>query len=267
MTTVVCWKSVDSAGRETLHFCSDSRFSDSAGNIWDSGRKLFCSRRCPDVFGFVGDALPPQTALGQLVEAIDSTSLGTRPIDPKQRMTNYKSYLDGTIGSYPKNVPVEVLFATRDDKQPPPSFRMWSIKFDSGSGPGKEHSIQTGGAKSELIQAFGSGKKGFLKKYKAMHSNPQGHTSRAVYWAFVDHLASCADRYTGGAPQIVRLGNSGPAIPVGISHEGKRFLFGFQLEISHLEDTDIKEWHDEKYQFVEPVSGMPRSNAQKIGRY
>lgn len=266
MTTVVCWKSVDYAGRETLQFCSDSRFADSSGNKWDCGRKLFCSDRFPDVFGFVGEALPPQTALGQLVDAIDSSSIASRSLHPSLRMTNYKSYLDRTVGSYPRTAPIEILYATRGDDQSPTSFHLWNIRYDAGSKLGKPLSVQTGGEKSRLIQAFGSGKAGFLARYKEVRSGSQGSTSRAVYWAFVDHLESGLDRYTGGAPQIVRLGSSGAAFPVGISHNGERFLFGFQLDASDLSETQIKDWHDEKYQFVEPVSGKLRSKAQRIGR-
>lgn len=266
MTTVVCWKSVDGGGRETLNLCSDSRFSDATGKTWDRGRKLFFSCQHPDVFGFVGEALPPQTVLGQLVEAIDSSSLGLRSCDPNQRLTNYKSHLDATIGTYPRNSLVEILFATRDDRSTSKSFHMWSIMFDPGANSGRIKRVPMGGTKSGLISASGSGAVDFKNAYTTVRSKPQGDASRAVYWAFMDHLASSKDSYTGGPPQLVRLGNSGPAIPVGVSYGGKRFLLGFELQRNQISETKIKEWHDELYQFVDPVTGKPRSNAQKIAR-
>ena len=264
MTTLVCWKSVDDAGRETLHLCSDSRFRDSAGKQWDSGRKLFFSRRFPDIFGFVGEVLPPQTALGQLIDGIDSLSLGPRSPRPEDRMEAYKAYLEKTVGTYPKSVVVEVLFATRDDSGP--SFHMWKIRYGIGRGPGTAHPIGVGGEKSRFIGVFGSGVKNFRKEYRSVQKDDQGHTSRAIYWAFMDHRASGADPFTGGPPQMVRLKTSGPAIPVGVSYEGSRFIYGFQIDKDQLAETEITEWHDEKYQFIEPVSGKPRSKAQKIGR-
>ena len=264
MTTLVCWKSVDDAGRETLHFCADSRFRDSSGRQWDSGRKLFFSRRFPDIFGFVGEVLPPQTALGQLIEAIDSLSLGPRSPQPEDRMEAYKAYLDKTVGTYPKSTVVEVLFATRDDSGP--FFHVWKIRYGIGKGSGTAHPIGVGGEKSRFIAVFGSGGDDYLERLKEVRSEAQGHTSRAIYWAFMDHLASGADRFTGGPPQMVRLKTAGPAIPVGISHQGGHFIYGFQIDKEHLARTEVTEWHDEKYQFIEPVSGNPRSKAQKIGR-
>jgi hypothetical protein len=129
MTTIVCWRSVDGGGRATLSLCADSRFRDGAGNTWDRGRKLFFSSVHADVFGFVGEALPPQTVLGQLVDAIDSSSLGPRSSDPNQRLINYKSHIDAAIGTYPKTSSVEILFATRDDRSTARPLCMWSISF------------------------------------------------------------------------------------------------------------------------------------------
>ncbi len=266
MTTMVCWKSADQNKQQTLNLCSDSRFRDGTGNVWDCGKKLFFSRVFPDVFGFVGEALPPQTVLAQLVDAIDSKSLGARSSDPALRVSKYMSYLDATIGTFPRTRSVEIVYATRDDRQNSSPFHICSIFFASGKGPGKTTTIQTGGAQSMLIRAFGSGENEFMKMYAAVHAKQQGNMSRAVYWSFVDHLASGADPYTGGSPQIVRLGNVGAASPIGISNNGKRYLLGFELDASQLGEPEIKDWHDDMYQYVDPVSGQPRSKAQRIAR-
>lgn len=266
MTTIACWKSVDGGGRATLNLCADSRFGDGAGNTWDRGRKLFFSSAHADVFGFVGEALPPQTVLGQIVEAIDSSSLGPRSADPSQRLTNYQSHLDATIGTFPRTSSVEILFATRDDRSTSKSLHMWSIFFKPGAISGTIKAVPIDASKSGLIGAFGSGADDFRAVYETVRSKPQGDTSRAVYWAFMDHLASSSDPHTGGPPQLVRLGNSGPAIPVGVSYGGSRFLLGFELGRTQLEETQIKEWHDELYQFIDPVTGERRSNAQKIAQ-
>jgi hypothetical protein len=266
MTTFVCWKSVDDIGCETLNLCADSRFRDGTGKTWDRGRKLFFSSEHPDVFGFVGEVLPPQTVLGQLIEAIDSSSLGTRSANPFLRLTNYKSHLDATIGTYPLTKSVEVLFATRDDRSALKSLHMWSILFNPGESSGKVKLVPVGGSKSGLIMASGTGAKAFNAAYAMVRSKPQGHTSRAVYWAFMDLLSASVDPYTGGPPQLVRLGNKGSAIPVGVSYGGERFVLGFELHRKQLAETQIKDWHDELYQFIDPVTGEPRSNAQKIAR-
>ncbi|WP_170381961.1 hypothetical protein [Ruegeria atlantica] len=266
MTTMVCWKSVDQNKRQTLNLCSDSRFGDDAGNVWDCGKKLFFSKVFPDVFGFVGEALPPQTALAQLIDAIDTKSLGARSPDPALRVSKYKSYLDATIGSFPKTRSVEIVYATRDDRQNSLPLQIFSIFFAPGKGAGKTTAIQTGGAQSMLIRAFGTDENDFMKMYAAVHAKQQGYMSRAVYWAFIDHLASGADKFTGGSPQIVRLGSAGPASAVGISHNGNRYLLGFELDASQLGETEVKDWHDELYQYVDPVSAQPRSKAQRIAR-
>ena len=266
MTTVVCWRSVADDGRVTLHFCSDSRFSDGKGTHWDLGRKLFFSRNFPDLFGFVGEALPPSVALNQLIDAIDSSSLGDRSIDPYQRMMDYKSHLDATIGTYPKQYSVEILFAPRTDEDSIPVFNVWCIFFPAGLGRGTARVVPIPGKSSVLVGSFGTGKCNFDKTYGVVYSKPQGSLSRGVYWAFVDHLASGKDKFSGGAPQIVRLRSKGVAIPVGISHNNKRYLLGIELKSNQLFQTRIEEWHDEKYQFIEPVTGLPRSGAQNIGR-
>lgn len=266
MTTIACWKSEDGGGRATLNLASDSRFRDGSGKSWDLGRKLFFSAEHADVFGFVGEALPPQTVLGQLVEAIDSSSLGPRSADPSQRLTNYKSHLDATIGTFPKTSSVEVLFATRDDRSTSKPFRMWSILFSPGAVHGTPTVVPIAASGSGLIGAFGSGARNFRTTYTTVRAKPQGTTSRAVYWAFMDHLASNIDAHTGGPPQLVRLGDKGPAMPVGVSYGGKRYLLGFELDSAQLAETRVNEWHDELYQFIDPVTGKRRSNAQKIAR-
>jgi hypothetical protein len=265
MTTLVCWKSVDSSKKETLNFAADSRFSDGAGNVWDGGRKLFYSRCFPDIFVFCGEVLPVIAVLSQILEAVDSNSLGKRCNDPVKRMENYKSYLDRAIGCYERKKQLIIVFATREFVCGSNQFFIWKIVFKSGVGNGISHQIKSGSDKSHLIGTYGTGKENFKKIYDKISKNSPV-MSRYIYWSFIDHIKSNDDKWTGGPPQMIRLGFAGPAKPVGILYKKRCYLLGFEILKKDLDKSKIADWHNEKYEFVNPVSGSRKKNAQRIER-
>lgn len=265
MTTLICWSSADSKGISSLQLCSDSRFSDGL-NHWDKGRKLFFSRLQPDVFGYVGEVLPPVTALGQLIEAIDQSAFGSIPEEPHERMTLYKSILDDAFRTFPLQSSISVLYATRQGVGKSATFRVWSIDYSQPERTGLATEITLMQGKDYLVTSLGSGAVGYRDAYSKVQRELQGDTSRAKFWAFADFLKSGKDQWTGGPPQMVRLLRQGLATPVGLLYDDERYLLGLRLDRDALTYTQVKDWHNESYEYVEPVTGKVRSKAQKYGR-
>ena len=75
MTSFVAWVGVDARGPASIYLASDSRISwvdpDKTFETWDYGRKLFASKKYPEIFGYFGDTLFPSQMLGQVLDLIE----------------------------------------------------------------------------------------------------------------------------------------------------------------------------------------------------
>src|SRR5262249_29160528 len=99
---------------------------------------------------------------------------------------------------------------------------------------------------SGVVLARGSGHADFASPLKRWKDSEVGRTSRAVYSAFCDHLASGADPCSGGPPQLVALYRTGPAITFGLIYAGARRLSGARVPDGSIPE-DL-EWRDELFQ-------------------
>ena len=72
MTMLVSWVGVDPHGPTSMYIAADSRISWDAANTFDFAKKVFASKKYPEIFGYAGDVLFPSIVLGQIVELIDA---------------------------------------------------------------------------------------------------------------------------------------------------------------------------------------------------
>jgi len=82
-------------------------------------------------------------------------------------------------------------------------------------------------AASGIIKAWGSGEAAVERWYKRwMNTRQGGRTSRSVFSAFCDALASGEDPFTGGAPQLVGLYRERGGVSFGVVYGGASYILG-----------------------------------------
>lgn len=114
---------------------------------------------------------------------------------------------------------------------------------------------------SDITAADGSGKDSLTAHVKRWIDSDVGRTSRAVFSAFCDSLKSGDDSKSGGAPQLVRIGPSGPAKSVGVIWEDALYLLGQQVS---SRTAHLVEWRNTSFEECDPytccAARMPRGN-------
>ena len=215
MTSLVSWVSVDSRGPAALYIATDSRFSFSGGRTWDHGRKVFASRGRPEVFAFVGQVLFPCVVLSQLADA------GTQRRGPAAARDFHciQNRITELLDAYPPDQrhAFAILHAIRIGKGMDARFQASSVRWDQQSGWDAQEEVIPGS--SDTVVVWGSGGAS-VEKWKARWSKTeQGGTSRAVFAAFCDAVASSDDPKSGGVPQIVALYRQGAARSIGFVDE------------------------------------------------
>src|SRR5690242_2909889 len=115
MTSLVAWIGVDTHGPGSVYFSSDSRISWSADRTWDSGRKLFASKKYPHILGYCGDVTLPVQTLSQITELIDEGLLLRTDDDPEVCVEKVLSVLLEAVKSYPEGAkqPFDVIYGFR----------------------------------------------------------------------------------------------------------------------------------------------------------
>jgi hypothetical protein len=86
--------------------------------------------------------------------------------------------------------------------------------------------------------------------------------SQSVYSELYDTLKKETDPLSGGAPQVTAIYTKGPARPIGIWHEGRRYLNGLPIIASASNST--LEWRDRLFQRVDGDGGAPLQNARRF---
>lgn len=72
MTMLVSWIGVDTHGPSSVYIAADSRISWTQEHKFDFGKKVFASKKYPEIFGYAGDVLFPSIVLEQIIELIDA---------------------------------------------------------------------------------------------------------------------------------------------------------------------------------------------------
>lgn len=278
MTTLFSWTSVDSRGPSGLYIASDSRISwvDNDGVAsarWDIGRKLFACTTSPDVFGYSGDVLFPSMLLSQVCSLIDKGILFLATDNPPQRAERLRALLERELNEYPAphRRDFSVFYGTRSGERPIPyragtvqpsiKFHLFVIRWSVSVGWTSFEVAQPDS--SAITAADGSGKNALDEHVLRWADSDVGRTSRALFSAFCDSLASGDDSKTGGAPQLVRIGPAGPAASIGIIWHDSLYLFGQRVPPEMARGA---EWRNLAFEECDPDTRLRRTTAQRQPR-
>lgn len=266
MTTVVAWVGVDQRGPSSLYLASDSRFTWSEGITWDSGCKVFASRTHPAILGYCGDVVFSSISIAQALELIDSNLLYRDDASADEQLDSLSDFLKKAFDTYPTSQQREftVVYAFRTTILDRPSFFAGAIGWSPRAGWTMETLAMP--TESSVIGAFGSGKQAFGDTNRRWKEGDVGRTSRSVFSAFCDHVASSADPKTGGAPQLAGIYIKKPpnATTFGVIHDGRKWLSG--VAVPDTNNLDHIEWRDELFQRCDGRTMQPITHAQRHAR-
>jgi hypothetical protein len=271
MTTLVSWISIDSRAPAALYIASDSRLTWATDGRrvdgrWDLGRKVFAARTAPEAFGFSGDVAFASPLLGQITDLIDMGALTSRNDTPEDKATAIERLVHAGLAEYPagQRRDFTIFYSTRSGSRAgkgsarPFAFHFFTLRWSSANGWSRSKLDLP--AASGVVATDGSGRAGFDAAVARWAASDTGGTSRAVFGAFCDALASNVDPRTGGAPQLVRVYPSGPASPVGVIWRERRYLLGQPVDAT---PPGSVEWRNETFEICDPVSMGRRARAKQ----
>ncbi|POC05847.1 hypothetical protein [Vibrio vulnificus] len=251
MTTLVSWAGVDTHGPASIYIASDSRISWGTGP-WDLGRKVFASKNTPNILGFSGTVAFPTQILSRIIDLIDCGMLFKEDDEFEIKLEKIRAYVESNYKPLPKVVcgDFTIIYATRVGERMHSSFHVGKIIGTVNKKVTKE--LASIPEVSDIIYRSGTGR-GPLnlwhKKWTGVDKDghpKQIRTSRSVFGAFCDSLASKADKDTGGAPQLVGLYRVGPALRFGVIYNNQRYLYG--APVTELNDINQIEWRNELFE-------------------
>lgn len=251
MTLLASWIGIDTHGPTSAYIVADSRISWDNKEYFDYGKKVFASKRYPEIFGYAGDVLFPSIVLSQIVEMIDTEILfdDSMPCEQKNKIVFEK--LQYSFAKYPdacgKN-PIQILHISRDTMfEGYPNFHHYLLTWSKEKGwKQQEKQIPE---KSGVLQILGSGRNDFILNYEERYQLSENQsTSRNVFHCFIDTLVNIRDWKCGGAPQLVGIYRKPftAAQNFGIIFNGKRFFLG--AEIPKDSTFDKIEWRNEYFE-------------------
>jgi hypothetical protein len=252
MTTLIAWTGVDSRGPASIYLAADSRFSWTNGMTWQYGRKVYGSRLVAELLGYCGDVLFATQVLSQALEQIEARLLFPESADSAARLAALEEFSRQAFETYPatERRAFCVLYVARNGDGMQSRFSVGEVAWAPATGWTKQVLVVP--QQSDVIVTRGSGASTFQSTRTRWAKSDVGGTSRAVFSAFCDHVASGTDPSTGGAPQLVGLYRKGPAVTFGMVWKGRRFLSG--AEVVGVLNPSALEWRDELFQRCDPLT-------------
>lgn len=261
MTTLAAWTSVDSRSPSACYLVSDSRMSWPNGTGWDSGQKLFTSRRFPDIFGYCGDVQFPTLAFRQVLDLMDQAAVVSDDSSLEARNRFLTEHLQLAYQSYPAKVSTTstILHFGRQGSGMSSVFMLWRLDWSSTQ-PVTSTLVQLP-IDSALGVTIGSGSKPFIRRDKKW-KDAQGRTSRGIFSTFCDAISSGEDPRSGGPPQLVGIYRTGVGRMFGVVVEEQLFLAGTLVQ-SHKQITSF-EWRNRLFERMDPLTlgRLPGAQAQ-----
>lgn len=266
MTTFVAWVGADSRGMTSMYFASDSRLSWDKKNTWDCGQKVYASSVAPEIFGFTGYAVTPQSIISKACQLIDK---GLRSPNDEESIERRAGWLRLLIlreaDQHPQinDEDFTIFYGVRiGDGMPGRSFfylytYTWNSKLKQLA-----HACVPMPTCSAVLKISGTGGDALGEMKKMWDASDQGNTSRTVFSAFCDALRDGKDPYSGGEPQLVGIYREKPAKIFGVVTEnGPSFQGQLDTSLSHLKI----EWRDSLFQRVD-AHGHVLKKAQRHAR-
>jgi hypothetical protein len=264
MTTLISWISYDPKFA-AAYMASDSRITwwKSATRRWDAGRKIFPSRRFPDILGYAGDVIFPALALSQIIEAVDAGLLFGPTATPWERHANILESLRESFERRHKadDQDFSILHLSRWDEGRSRTAHAWSIHFDAKTKNWAD-CILAIPTETGVIERLGTGAiaaKTFQKEW-----NKTAAYSREIFSSFCDAISSGADPLSGGAPQLAGFYPKGHARPFGVYYNNEAFFNGLPLTVSNADESI--EWRDRLFQRIDIATGRLVEGAQVHAR-
>jgi hypothetical protein len=249
VTTLAAWVSISNPRPSACYLVSDSRISWPDGGGWNSGQKLFASRRFPDVFGYCGDVQFPTLALHQAVDFLDRGLLVAGNASSPQRHRRVAAELSEAYRSYPAHIaePSTIVHFARDGEDSRSQFYSWRLDW-SRSSPIKSTEIDLP-TTSVLGLTLGSGWKVLVHRSEEWKKS-QGRTARGVFSSFCDAISSGEDPRSGGPPQLAGLYTSGVGRMFGVIVDARRYVAG--NVVTDDADFDEIEWRNNLFERMNP---------------
>jgi len=259
MTSLVSWTGVDQRDTASLYLVSDSRLTwkSRPTKNWDYGRKLFASRKYPDIFGYCGQVLFPSLLIGQILDLVDRGGVFSHDTHPDEKNNMILSVVERSFYTYPHKHEVKILHCSRAEKGMDSDFFLYNISLNGSKWQRQKVEMPES---SGTLAIRGSGKQSIKKHLRKWESSDVGGTSRSIYSAFCDSLLSGEDPYTGGAPQLVGLYRKGPGHTFGVIVDGQGYVNGLPVE-DHF-DLDVFEWRNELFEVCDSETMKRKPDAE-----
>ena len=264
MTLLASWAAIDTHGISSAYIVSDSRISWGNKKYFDFGKKVFASKKYPEIFGYAGDVLFPSIVLSQIIDMIDTDVLFDESMTCSKKNKIVFEKLQYSFSKYPDvygDNPIQIIHISRDtmvDKYP--NFHHYLLTWNRKYGWSKEEKVFP--IKSGILNVLGSGKEEFKKNYNERYQSCiNKSTSRNVFHCFIDTLYNIQDTMCGGPPQLVgiyRKPNTA-AQNFGIVYNQKRFLLG--MEVPNESVYNKVEWRNENFELCDGTLKKKLQNA------
>ena len=171
MTMLASWIGIDTHGITSAYLLADSRFSWRLGSRYkhfDYGKKVFSSKKYPEIMGYSGDVLFPTVVISQIIEMIDSGLLFEVTTDCDTKKELIINILRHELEQYPEECIsnlIQIIYITRDTIFCGyPNFYVYLFTWHK-NGEWEINKIELP-EKSGLICILGSGNQEFIKNYK-----------------------------------------------------------------------------------------------------
>lgn len=254
MTLIVGWIAKDTRGITSTYLASDSRLSMNATNLYDYGRKLYASKKYPDIFGYCGDVLFPSMMLSQLISLIDDNIISYESnksdIVLKQIRIQIKSY----VNLIQENFNIYHFYKELEE---------FHFKRYSWSAKDKQLTCSDVSFGQNYI-VDGSGKEEFDNLFKKSYNiSDSAGTSRNIYQCFVHTIFNNTKYSFGGAPQLVGIYRkpTGVGENLGIIYKKQLYYLGSPIDKDGA--LDNIEWRNENFERCAGNSMNILPNAQR----
>ena len=263
---LISFVGVDNHGYTSAYLMSDSRICWDS-DYYDNARKLFASKKYPDIFGFVGDTLFPSIVLAQIIGMIDNGLLISERMDAVQKNKIIFEKIIYELKRYPERYRaknVTIIHMCRDDSSNDkyPRFFHFELSFDANK---RKHikCVQLPDV-SDIVKTYGSGSGIFnstFERLKKIRKNK--YTTRCVFQSFIEVLKNHSDGSFGGPPQIVGLYRKpqSVAIEFGIIYNRKRYFLG--TEVPRKSCCQNIEWRNTRFEICDGDNKRIKPGASK----
>lgn len=264
MTSFLAWLAVDQRRPSALYFASDSRRSWPNREPKDDCVKLFApATGSADIFGFCGDVAFPARAIPDLCKQMELLA-----IPPGQASSMYgrvdwvsnylNSYLESNRTGFEKAF--SIFHGARNGFGMNATFCVYRHEYDVNTCKIVTKEIEFSPDKSCKVEVSGSGFTSVTDEILVGEINV-GSVSRIYFSTFCDALQKGQDKKSGGAPQLLGLGNTGAPRHHGIFADGTAFFQGKQV-VEPL-PADIQ-WRNTCFERVDQ-NGILLKGAQRHG--